>query len=258
MVRPLMLLLCLLTAALAEPLPRPKPHIPPLPPLPPTVITPGDQRLLLSQSDVSVTWDVGRQVPVVSRPGYWLINYPWSRVAGLQDSAIDGVAMRLTGHRTRDLRNWVFHTPGKSPEPAAPTGPAPIEPTENPTLIVDQQSAAADDNGPGTAARPLRSLGAAVRRAQPGSVIWVRPGLYRESITLDVNGAAEAPIRLEGIRDARGQMPILSGNDAFPADAWRRTAWPGVWRADLFTQQEGPVSADGRALTERKIGRAHV
>ena len=63
-------------------LPLPTRGIPDMPPLVPTVITAGGQRLLLGHTDVEVSYD-GRQL-VVNRPEWWVINYPLTRIRGLE------------------------------------------------------------------------------------------------------------------------------------------------------------------------------
>ena len=71
-----------------------------------------------------------------------------------------------------------------------------------------------DDAGPGTEAAPWRTLARATRpqgpRARPGDTIWVRGGVYRETLTLRIGGAPGQPLT---IRAFRGEKPVLSVDD---------------------------------------------
>ncbi|MDN3295171.1 right-handed parallel beta-helix repeat-containing protein [Streptomyces ficellus] len=64
-----------------------------------------------------------------------------------------------------------------------------------PTLVV---AVTGDDAAPGTLARPLRTIQAAVDRARPGDVIAVRGGRYAlaDNITITTSGTASQPISL--------------------------------------------------------------
>lgn len=260
--------LTLTNAAVAESarLPDPEPRIPDNPSLLPQVITSAGQRFLLSEVDVRLGYDAQNN-RVVARPAdWWVINYPLDRINGLEGQNRNEIANLLFGRPAADVRNWYVRSRGSSPdEPDAPTGPAPIRLTPNPTLIVDANHPDADDANPGTADSPLRTIQAAVDRATAGGVLHVKPGIYRESVTigqrLDANGHAterhgepgtsDQPIRIEGVRDGQGRMPIISGNDVFPEGAWSPVGeWPGVYRADLFTHRPGTVSLAGEAMIE--------
>lgn len=52
-----------------------------------------------------------------------------------------------------------------------------------------------DDANPGTRQAPLRTIGAAAKRAVPGSTVYVAPGTYIENIKSPNSGTFEAPIR---------------------------------------------------------------
>jgi parallel beta helix pectate lyase-like protein len=233
--------------------PRPALTIARMPPLPATAITAGGQRLLLNQADVHVQYDASTNSLSVDRPGWWVINYPLTKIAGLNGRSADDISRQLFGVEAARVRNWYVRSAGRAlSEPAAPTGPAPIDVAPNPTIVVNNQSPAADDRNAGTAARPLQTISAAVQRAAPGAVIQVWPGVYRETVTIGANGTAERPIRLEGLRAPDGRMPVISGNDLFRRRAWTPVAGlGGVYRADLFSGVEGTVSAEGRTLIER-------
>jgi len=54
---------------------------------------------------------------------------------------------------------------------------------------------------------------AALRQAQPGSVICIAPGVYRESVGIYVSGTSEQPIVIKGI----GGRPIIDGYYELPS-----------------------------------------
>ncbi len=54
-----------------------------------------------------------------------------------------------------------------------------------------QVAVTGDDHNDGTAARPFRTISAAARVAQPGDVITVHAGVYRERISPPRGGASD-------------------------------------------------------------------
>lgn len=247
----------LMTGAVAlcaakEPLPLPRPHVPDEPPFPASVVTSGGQRLLLSQTDVSVAYDAAARRLVVNRSDWWLVNYPLHLIRGLQARSEEERCGLLFGCSRAEIRNWYLKTPGTpATEPPRPAGPAPVALSPGPAFVVDGAHPAASGEADGSAERPFRTIGAAVLQAGPGSVVRVRPGVYRESLDFTTAGTAAAPVKLEGVRAADGSLPVVSGNDRFAAGAWGPVSGlPGVWRAELFTNQPGSVSAAGQALKE--------
>jgi hypothetical protein len=243
-------------AANDERLPLPAIDLPRHPALPASVVTAGGQRLLLADApQVRVAYEPDTNRVTVHPAGWWVINYPIERIEGVGPGGVDAFADRVLGRSAGEVRNWYARSAGEpGPEPAAPTGPAPIELTPHPTLIVDAGHADADDGNDGSLQRPLRTIAAAVARAQAGSVIHVMPGVYRESVVIEAAGTADAPIRIEGVRGDDGSMPVITGNDPFPPDAWTEVEGvPNVWRADHFTAFPGTMSDDGRMLIERDV-----
>ncbi|MBN2583252.1 MAG: right-handed parallel beta-helix repeat-containing protein [Planctomycetes bacterium] len=83
--------------------------------------------------------------------------------------------------------------------------------------VVDQSHPKADDANPGSAAAPLRTVGKGVAMAQPGDTVLVKPGLYREAVTLKTSGTAEKRITLKA---APGGRAIISGADEIKG--WRK------------------------------------
>ncbi|NOZ19754.1 MAG: DUF1565 domain-containing protein [Planctomycetes bacterium] len=253
---------CLHAEDAKKPLPLPALKVPESPVLAPAAITAGGRRLLLSEADITVSYRPTEEIKdaralVVNRPGWWVINYPLTRITGLEGKSPDDIGRLLFHRPAAEIKNWYVKSPGPPPpEPPEPTGPAPIVPTPHPTIIVNRRHPNAKDSNPGTADAPLATITAAAERAKAGDVIHVYPGIYREAFTIEQNGTREKPIRLEGIRGRNGNMPVISGNDLFPKDAWTPVpALEGVYRADIPTEGKfmGTMSADGVTLTERSL-----
>jgi hypothetical protein len=87
----------------------------------------------------------------------------------------------------------VFFVPGSAP-PQSPPGPAPA-PVPTAELFVDPAGA---DTNDGSAGSPLKTIQAALNEAQPGTMIHLAPGEYREEPTTMRDGAPGAPITIKG------------------------------------------------------------
>lgn len=239
-----------------RPLPLPSSELlPEVGPIEPSVVTQDGERRLLTDVSVSVAYDAENGF-VVEPAGWWVINYPLERIRGAEGHTADEIATTLLGRPVAEVTNYYFYTApdSSSGETSAPTvaGPAPVPITPRPTLVVDNQHPAASDENPGSRAEPLLTVGEAASRAVPGSTIHVYPGIYRESVVVEQDGTADAPIRIEGIRGASGAMPVITGNDPLPADSWEPVeGLSGVLRADALFNLPGTVAVDGQALIER-------
>jgi hypothetical protein len=91
------------------------------------------------------------------------------------------------------------------------------------TYVVDNRHSAAADTNPGTREAPFKTVSAAAAKVQPGDEVLVRPGLYREAVTLKVSGREDAPIVF---RSEEPRAAIISGSDT--VTNWQSEA-PGVW-----------------------------
>lgn len=222
--------------------------------LDPFVVTDDGQRRMLREVSVSVVYDTESGL-TVDPAGWWVVNYPLDRIRGLELYRTDEIAELLTGHSASELTNYYFYTAPTGEVTAAPNdrqGPAAIEVTPGPDLVVNSQDARASDDNDGSAAHPLRTISAAIQRAEPGTVIHVYPGIYRENVVVDVDGTVDAPITIEGIRGASRALPVITGNDPVPAGSWREVeGLSGVWEADAFSDLSGSLSVDGEPMTER-------
>lgn len=158
----------------------------------------------------------------------------------------------------------------------APQRPEVITPGSTPpseqVLVVDGPNGAASDSNPGTTARPLQTVGRAAALAASNNLrgiatrIRIRPGVYRESVTLGVwRGQTSAPISFEG--PTKG-VAVLSGSDVWtdwtPVEGTNlyRHPWPHRWgltplppgwataKLPDITRRRELVFANGRLLRQ--------
>lgn len=237
-------------------LPHPEANIPENPKLLPTVVTAGGQRLLLNhvKDQVEVSYNHRSNTFSAEPKGWWIINYPLEAVKRPQGMSLDNLAKKAWGRPISEVKNWYVMTPGDSgvAEPPKPTEPAPITFSEKATLYVDANHPKADDGHRGTASAPLKTIEAALKKAEAGDVIRVHHGIYREAaLSFKNEGTLQKPIIMEGVRRRDGKLPILSANLPFEKGAWAPVAqYKGVYRAHNFTKKAGVVTVDGEALWE--------
>lgn len=101
-------------------------------------------------------------------------------------------------------------------------------------LVVDNQHPQAADTNSGTADQPFKTISAAAAKAVAGDTVSVRPGLYRESVTLATSGEPGKPIIF---RSEQPHQAILCGSDV--VTSFTRVS-PGVWvmdAPDLYDNQ---------------------
>ena len=127
------------------------------------------------------------------------------------------------------------------------------------TYYVDNQSPNASPAGPGTEAWPYSTISSAVAaRKGPGVTILVKPGVYREEISIPASGAQGDPYVLR----ATGPGVVVDGADDF-SDPTRWIGSPvvpgngshgmasvvdGVWLAASVTYDVQQVFVDGARL----------
>ena len=85
-----------------------------------------------------------------------------------------------------------------------------------------------DDANDGSAARPFRTFSAAARAAQPGDVVTVHAGTYRERVDPPRGGASE--IRRIVYQAAPGERVEIKGSEV--VKGWEKTE-NGVWSVSL-------------------------
>jgi hypothetical protein len=103
------------------------------------------------------------------------------------------------------------------------------------------------DADPGTDAKPLATIQAAVNRLQPGDTLLIHGGTYRETVTFPRSGIADKPITLRPYRD---EKVVVSGCD--PVTGWTlHDAGRKIWKAPMSPrlerqERQGPACDPGR------------
>ncbi len=112
------------------------------------------------------------------------------------------------------------------------------------TFYVDVNNPNANDSGPGTEVIPYRTIHTAARiRGGPGTTILVKPGIYREQVTVEKSGSAAQAFVIR----AQASPVILDGSDDFGTALW--TQGPGSsWVAASLDSAPHQVFADGARL----------
>src|SRR5436189_6368777 len=87
------------------------------------------------------------------------------------------------------------------------------------TYYVDTSAAAADDLGPGTRARPFRTVNKAAQVLQPGERVVIAAGIYRECVRPARGGTS--PAQMISYEAAPGAEVIVKGS-AILRDGWQR------------------------------------
>lgn len=100
---------------------------------------------------------------------------------------------------------------------ASVDGPAATEPpvTTPPPGATYYVAPQGKDGGPGTMARPWRTLDRATRNLDPGDVVLVRSGTYPENVTIARSGTDSAPVAVKAFP---GEQPRLTGRLKVEAD----------------------------------------
>ncbi len=114
------------------------------------------------------------------------------------------------------------------------------------TFYVDRANSSCSDSGPGTSTAPYCTISAALAaRASSGTTINVRPGTYREQVTVSASGASGSPLVLR----ATGPGVIVDGADDFGSMAQWTLYSGNVWLASSVTWSPLQAFADGARLT---------
>ncbi len=91
------------------------------------------------------------------------------------------------------------------------------------TYYVDNQSAKADDHGPGTREQPFRTINQAAQVLQPGQRVVIASGTYRECVRPARGGTA--PDKMISYEAAPGAKVYVKGSDALN-DGWEPSSAP--------------------------------
>ena len=116
-------------------------------------------------------------------------------------------------------------------------------------IFVDRKPPQAADQNPGTEARPLRTIQAAVDQAQAGDTIWVKAGHYKDPIEIRSSGRIDAPISLAAWKD--DHVCLGSVLRELPRAAqWRPLAHSKSWAVTLPDEppKGATVILDGKPI----------
>lgn len=105
----------------------------------------------------------------------------------------------------------------------APAAAAPLREGSGVTYYVATNG---NNTNPGTEAKPLGSIQNAVNRAKPGDTIYVRGGVYHETVKIAASGTEQQPITIAAYP---GERPVIDGQYTLPTGdpvRWNRTIDP--------------------------------
>ena len=91
------------------------------------------------------------------------------------------------------------------------------------TYYVDNRSAKASDDGPGSAARPFRTIKRAAQVLQPGERVVIASGIYRECVRPMQGGTG--PARMISYEIASGAKVFVKGSEVLKDD-WQQESVP--------------------------------
>jgi len=117
------------------------------------------------------------------------------------------------------------------------------------TYYVDNQSAKANDNGPGTSARPFRTINKAAQVLQPGERVVIASGIYRECVRPMRGGTG--PAQMISYEAAPGAKVFIRGSEVLK-DGWQQESIPVGFRG--FGGQTGQPANDVTAWRHELTG----
>ena len=116
---------------------------------------------------------------------------------------------------------------------------------------VDTNNPDARDSNPGTEGQPWKTIRGGVQSLQPGDILLVKAGTYREMVVLTRSGTAANPIRIWAYPGDEGKVII---NAAEPVTDWQRCAgpsecagnphWEHIYVADVAALVESHPDSD--------------
>jgi hypothetical protein len=112
------------------------------------------------------------------------------------------------------------------------------------TYVVNQKSAKASDDNPGTKAAPLLTISAAADLAQPGDTVLVHEGIYREKVTPARGGSASAPITYMA---AESERVYIKGSEVFQPE-WKHLEG-NTYEGSLSAVEFGEVNPFHRTIS---------
>lgn len=135
-----------------------------------------------------------------------------------------------------------------------------LERHRQPVELVERAAGARDwyvgingsEDGDGTEFAPLRSIQAALDRAEPGDRIKIGPGNFNEQLVIRRGGTADRPLIVEGTRDAEGNhLTVLSTGVTVDPLTWEPVddIALGVFRNEQLPFEPLLLAIDGKFVT---------
>ncbi|MCX7044365.1 MAG: right-handed parallel beta-helix repeat-containing protein [Candidatus Sumerlaeota bacterium] len=127
--------------------------------------------------------------------------------------------------------------------------------TQAKTIIVNPALASAADSNPGSEAQPLKTINRAAEIAQPGDVVRIHAGIYREKVTINHSGTKEQPIRFEA---AQGAQPVITGADlltGWSKDKDKDNSYSIPWTHKLYQGDDHNPGGAEQVFVNRKLFR---
>ncbi|MGQ9683636.1 MAG: right-handed parallel beta-helix repeat-containing protein [Anaerolineae bacterium] len=120
------------------------------------------------------------------------------------------------------------------------------------TYHVAQNHPLASDDNPGTAEKPLRTIGRACSLVQPGQRVVIHDGVYRECVRPQRGG--NSPSEMISFEAAPGEHAVVTGAEQWHAD-WKPSEG---WLVNAYWLPPHPLDADARVwegrLPEASLG----
>ena len=110
------------------------------------------------------------------------------------------------------------------------------------TYYVDNNSAKAADNGPGTKSRPFRTINKAAQVLQPGERVVIASGTYRECVRPPRGGAS--PSQIISYEAAPGAKVFIKGSEVLN-DGWQQESIPAGFRGFGGTSGQPQAQVNG-------------
>lgn len=108
-----------------------------------------------------------------------------------------------------------------------------------------------DDNN-GSFEAPLKTIQRAVEIVKPGDTVYVREGIYDETVTFTNNGTDSQPITIESFEN---EQVVISGCDQITG--WQQSDRDGIWKAPMDWSlgedgNENQVFVNGKLMYEAR------
>jgi hypothetical protein len=85
--------------------------------------------------------------------------------------------------------------------------------TTSPGKTIYYVSTSGNDSNPGTYEQPWRTISKAARTLKPGDTVYIREGIYSESVHFETSGTSSSPINILAYPD---ENPVIDGNNTIP------------------------------------------